>query len=46
MFGEGFLFLAGGVGVALGIGGTIATNGFLKKKKSKVNDPANTSADE
>ena len=46
MFGTGFLFLAGGVGVVFGIGGMLATNEILKKKKSKATDPANTSADE
>ena len=36
MFGVGFLFLAGGVGVALGVGGTFATQSIIKKKKAKV----------
>ena len=43
MFGAGFLFLAGGVGAALGVGGTIVTQGLIKKKKSKVNASAGTS---
>jgi hypothetical protein len=33
MFGVGYLFLAGGVGVALGIGGAFATQSIIKKKK-------------
>ena len=37
MFGAGFLFLAGGIGAALGIGGTVVTQAVIKKKKSKVN---------
>ena len=36
MFGTGFLFLAGGIGAVLGIGGTVVTQGLIKKKKSKV----------
>jgi hypothetical protein len=46
MFGTGFLFLAGGIGAALGVGGTIVTQGFLKKKKSKTNSAADTSDEE
>ena len=33
MFSVGYLFLAGGVGVALGIGGAFATQSIIKKKK-------------
>ena len=37
MFGAGFLFLAGGIGIIAGVGGTLATHGILKKrKKSKT----------
>ena len=36
MFSAGYLFLAGGVGVALGVGGTFATQSIIKKKKAKV----------
>ena len=35
MFGTGFLILAGGIGAALGIGGTVATYEIVKRKKSK-----------
>ena len=35
MFGAGFLFLAGGIGVVAGVGGLLATQGIIKKKKSK-----------
>jgi hypothetical protein len=38
MFGAGFLFLAGGIGAALGICGTVVTQGALKKKRSKPTD--------
>ena len=34
MFGSGFLALAGGVGVIVGVGGVLATQEILKKKKS------------
>jgi hypothetical protein len=38
MFGAGFVFLAGGLGVLVGVGGTLATNGIIKKRnKSKQN---------
>ena len=43
MFGAGFLFLAGGIGAALGVGGTIVAQGLLKKKKSKTDSVADTS---
>ena len=36
MFGVGYLFLAGGVGVALGVGGTFATQSIFKKKKANT----------
>ena len=36
MFGAGYLFLAGGIGAVVGIGGTLATKGILNKKKSKA----------
>jgi hypothetical protein len=35
MFGAGFLFLAGGIGVILGVGGTLVTNGIVKKSRAK-----------
>ena len=35
VFGTGFLFLAGGIGTVVGIGATLATQGIVKKKKSK-----------
>jgi hypothetical protein len=35
MFGTGSLFLAGGVGVIAGVGGVLATQEIIKKKKSK-----------
>ena len=34
MFGTGFLFLAGGIGVIAGVGGLLATQTVLKKKRS------------
>ena len=34
MFSVGYMLLAGGVGVALGVGGTIATQSIIKKKKA------------
>ena len=36
MFSAGYLFLAGGVGVALGVGGTFATQSIFKKKKANT----------
>ena len=36
MFSNGFLFLAGGVGAIVGVGGTLVTQTLLKKKKSKT----------
>ena len=41
IFGEGFWALAGCVGVVVGVGGTILTNSFLNKKKSKKDDDEN-----
>ena len=38
IIGEGFWMLAGCLGVVVGAGGTILTNSFLNKKKSKEND--------
>ena len=35
MFGKGFWILAGGIGIIAGIGGTVATQGALKKNKRK-----------
>ena len=32
----GFLFLAGGAGLALGVGGTVATQGIINKSKKKA----------
>ena len=37
VFSAGYYFLAGGVGVALGVGGTIGTTEIIKRKKSKKN---------
>ena len=34
MFGTGFLFLAGGIGLVVGVGGTLGTLKIMKKKKS------------
>ena len=44
MFGTGFLFLAGGIGAALGVGGTLGTLQIMKKKKSKA-DPSDTATE-
>ena len=44
MFGTGFLFLAGGIGVALGVGGTLGTLKMMKKKKSGA-DASDTATD-
>ena len=38
MVGTGFLFLAGGLGAAAGVGATIATHKIIKSKKKKVSD--------
>lgn len=35
MFGTGFLFLAGGIGLVAGIGGTLAVRGVAGKRKTK-----------
>ena len=36
VFGTGFIFLAGGLGAIAGIGGTICTQKFVERKKSKA----------
>jgi hypothetical protein len=36
VFSAGYYFLAGGIGAALGVGGTIGTMEIIKRKKSKV----------
>ena len=36
VFGVGYLLLAGGAGALLGVGGTIATQSIIKKKRAKV----------
>ena len=36
MFSAGYLLLAGGIGAAVGIGGTFATQSLIKKKRAKV----------
>jgi hypothetical protein len=36
MFSAGYLLLAGGVGAALGVGGTFATQSIIKKKKANT----------
>jgi hypothetical protein len=40
MFGAGYIFLAGGIGAALGIGGTVLTNSLMKKKKANAKSEA------
>ena len=40
VFGTGYYILAGGVGVALGIGGTIGTTAIIKRRKTKTNSEA------
>jgi hypothetical protein len=35
MFSTGYLLLAGGIGAALGVGGTFATQSIIKKKRAK-----------
>ena len=42
VIGTGFIFLAGGIGVIAGVGGVLATQGVLKKKKSQSVAPADT----
>ena len=37
VFGAGWYFLAGGLGIAVGIGGTIVTKEIIKRRKSKAN---------
>ncbi len=36
MFSAGYLLLAGGIGAALGVGGTFVTQSIIKKKRAKV----------
>ena len=36
VFGAGYLFLAGGIGAVVGVGGTVLTRGLVKKKRSKA----------
>ena len=40
MLGAGYIFLAGGIGALLGIGGTVATYSVMKKKKTGDNAEA------
>ena len=40
VFGKGLYFLAGGVGVIVGVGGTILTQELVKKRKNKAEVPA------
>ena len=40
MFGAGYIFLAGGIGALLGIGGTMLTNSVMKKKKAEAKSEA------
>ena len=40
VFGTGYYILAGGVGVALGIGGTIGTTAIINRRKTKTNSEA------
>ena len=40
VFSAGFYFLAGGIGIAAGVGGTIATQQIMKKKKSSADTAA------
>ena len=35
LFGNGLVFLAGGVGLLLGVGGTVGMQTILKKKKKR-----------
>ena len=46
MIGTGFIVLAGGIGAALGVGGTIGTLEILKRKKNKPNAEEATEAQE
>ena len=36
VFSTGYLFLAGGIGAAIGVGGSVITHGLVKKKRSKT----------
>ena len=36
VFSAGYLFLAGGIGAAIGVGGSVITHGLVKKKRSKA----------
>ena len=45
MFSAGMLVLSGGIGLALGVGGTITTQRILKKKRDKTGDPDASSED-
>lgn len=40
LFSSGFLFLAGGVGALAGVGGTLGTQAFMKKKRATKNKNA------
>jgi hypothetical protein len=40
VFSTGYMILSGGVGVALGVGGTIGTTEIIKRRKSKKNTEA------
>jgi hypothetical protein len=48
LFGAGYLFLAGGVGIVAGIGGVLATQEIIKKKKNSASaqDEDTASAEE
>ena len=43
MVGTGFIFLAGGIGVIAGVGGLLATQEILKKKRAKADNTVPTS---
>ena len=45
LIGTGFYFLAGGIGIILGVCGTIATQKLLKIQKKKKEDAVNTATD-
>ena len=46
VFGTGFYFLAGGVGIILGVGGTIGTQEIIKRRKNKAEVTAEATIEE
>ena len=45
VFGTGFYFLAGGIGIIVGVGGTIGTQEIIKRRKAKAEVPAEANSE-